>query len=215
MNRWITLGRKGLNAKENFPKEKFVHAYTDGSSDKTNINGGSSVFLAAPDNTPLQCKFGARNTASNFTCELRAILEALNMYKGLPITKQAEGLKVFCESKAAFEAITKGHSSITHEIIPGFQNLHAINKTRTLQWIPAHFEIAGNENADKLAKETRNLNTHNHSVSLLDANAAAKSKLREKSIQAKHQLCEINAERLITKTIIRLRTGLYRGMKIN
>ena len=88
------------------------------------------------------------------------------MYKTLPTTKQAEGLVVFCDSKAALMTITKGHSSITHEIISGLQDLQAINKNCTLQWIPAHAEIAGNENADKLAKESRNLNTNNNSVKM-------------------------------------------------
>ena len=40
-------------------------------------------------------------------------------YKTLPTTKQAEGLVVFWDSKAALMAITKGHSSITHVIISG------------------------------------------------------------------------------------------------
>ena len=77
---------------------------------------------------PHQGKSGAGNIASNFTCELRAILEALNIYKALPTTKEAEGLVVFCDSKAALMAITKGHSSITPEIISGLQDLQAINK---------------------------------------------------------------------------------------
>ena len=85
------IRKKGLNIIENFPKEKYVHAYTDGSSDKTITNGGSGVFLTTLDNTPHQGNFGAGNMDSNFTCELLAILEALNMYK-TPTTKQAEGL---------------------------------------------------------------------------------------------------------------------------
>ena len=101
---------------------------------------------------------------------------------------------VFCDSKVALMTITKGHSSITHEIISGLQDLQAINKNCILQWIPAHVEIAGNENADKFAKESRNLNTNNNRVYLQDANAMAKSNLREKSVQAKNQLCEINAD---------------------
>ena len=136
------------------------------------------------------------------------------MYKAFPTTKQAEGLMVFCDSKAALQAVTKGHSSIVHQNISGLQDLQAINKTCILQWIPAHFEIARNENADKLVKGSINLNPNKNSVSLQDANAEAKSKLRKKSIQAKDQLCEINADRLITIIIIRLRTGHYRGMKI-
>ena len=45
--------------------------------------------------------------------------------------------------------------------------------------------------------------SNNNSVSLQDANAITISKLREKSIQAKHKLCEINADRLIPKSRLR------------
>ena len=55
------------------------------------------------------------------------------MHKALPTTKQAAGVVVFCDSKAALQAITKRQSSITHEIISDLQDLQAINKTCTLQ----------------------------------------------------------------------------------
>ncbi|GFW22571.1 uncharacterized protein TNCV_1478681 [Trichonephila clavipes] len=47
------------------------------------------------------------------------------------------------------------------------------------------------------------------------ANAVTNFKLREKSIPAKHQICNISRDRLIAKTIAGLRTGHYRGMKFD
>ncbi|GFY00521.1 RNase H domain-containing protein [Trichonephila clavipes] len=73
-----------------------------------------------------------------------------------------------------------------------------------------------NQNADKLAKEARNLNNDNFvNITSLDANTVANLKLKEKSIPVKHQICNINGDRLITKTIPSLRTGHYRGMKFD
>ncbi|GFV45841.1 uncharacterized protein TNCV_2322011 [Trichonephila clavipes] len=48
-----------------------------------------------------------------------------------------------------------------------------------------------------------------------DANAVANFKLREKSIPAKHQIFNIRGDSPITKTIARLRTGHYIGMKFD
>ncbi|GFW96427.1 uncharacterized protein TNCV_4357501 [Trichonephila clavipes] len=48
-----------------------------------------------------------------------------------------------------------------------------------------------------------------------DANAVTNFKLKEKSIPAKHQICNISRDRLIAKTIAGLRTGHYRGMKFD
>ncbi|GFW18290.1 hypothetical protein TNCV_4008291 [Trichonephila clavipes] len=77
----------------------------------------------------------------------------------------------------------------------------------------AHVYITGNDNADKLTKEARNLNKDNFvNIILLDVNTVADFKLREESIPVKHQ---ISGDRLITKTIGRRRTGHYRGMKFD
>ncbi|GFX29018.1 RNase H domain-containing protein [Trichonephila clavipes] len=86
-----------------------------------------------------------------------------------------------------------------------------LDKICFLQWLPAHVDIAANESADRLAKEARNLNNDNFvNITLLDANAVANFKLREK-----YQICNISGNRLITITIARLRTGHYRGMKFD
>ncbi|GFT14554.1 RNase H domain-containing protein [Trichonephila clavipes] len=75
---------------------------------------------------------------------------------------------------------------------------------------------AGNQSADRLAKEARNLNYYRFvNITLLDANAVANFKLREKSIPVNHQICDISGDRLTTKAIARLRTGHYRGMKLD
>ncbi|GFU70437.1 RNase H domain-containing protein [Trichonephila clavipes] len=66
----------------------------------------------------------------------------------------------------------------------------------------------------KLVKEARNLNHDNFvNVTLLDPNAVTSFKWREKSIPVKLQICNISGDRLITKTIARLRTDPHRGMQ--
>ena len=61
-----------------------VHVYTDNSSDKTIINGGSGVFLTTVNGTTHQCMNGGGNKASNFTYELQAIVQALDIAKSSP-----------------------------------------------------------------------------------------------------------------------------------
>ncbi|GFV55454.1 uncharacterized protein TNCV_3776411 [Trichonephila clavipes] len=64
------------------------------------------------------------------------------------------------------------------------------------------------------SKEGRNLNNDNFvNGTVSDANAVINFKLREKSIPVKHQIFNISGDRLIAKTIARLRTGHHEGMK--
>ncbi|GFX31338.1 uncharacterized protein TNCV_2061561 [Trichonephila clavipes] len=80
-----------------------------------------------------------------------------------------------------------------------------------------HASFVESESAKNALNEVRNLNNDNLvNVTLADANAVANFKLREITILAKRQLCNIlSGDRLITKTIARLRIGHYRGMKID
>ncbi|GFY01410.1 RNase H domain-containing protein [Trichonephila clavipes] len=118
--------------------------------------------------------------------------------------------------KQLLQAILNGGSWIIEEICFRLFKLQELDKVYFLQWLPAHIDITGIENADKLTKEARNLNNDNFvNVTLLDANAVTKFKLKEKSIPVKHQIFNISGDRLITKTIARLRTGHHRGMKFD
>ena len=85
-----------------------------------------------------------------------------------------------------------------------------------LKWLPVHVSIEGNEKADKLTKKARNNNnSKNKNTTLIDPNAIADFKLREKLYPTKNQICKINADRLINKTIVKLRMGLHREIRID
>ncbi|GFW97879.1 hypothetical protein TNCV_1426421 [Trichonephila clavipes] len=80
----------------------------DGSSIETFSNGASGVFMTTPSDGTYQQVFGAGAIASCFTCEPRAIIEALDLYETLPILEQVKGLVIFCDSKAVLWAILYG-----------------------------------------------------------------------------------------------------------
>ncbi|GFV26284.1 hypothetical protein TNCV_4586231 [Trichonephila clavipes] len=74
-------------------------------------------------------------------------------------------------SKSAIEAIRNGETNISCDIITVLEQLHSKRKSCILQWITAHVNIEGNECADSLAKEARDIEHKCTTITLDDANA--------------------------------------------
>ncbi|GFS91139.1 hypothetical protein NPIL_549651 [Nephila pilipes] len=75
------------------------------SSDETILKGGAGMHTTVLDDTTDLTSYGVGNIASNFSCKLTAIQEALREYVNLNDTDRARGLVIYCDSKAALEAI--------------------------------------------------------------------------------------------------------------
>ena len=82
--------------------------------------------------------------------------------------------------------------------------------------MPAYVGIDENETADTLTKEARKLNNDKlpYVATLKVINAVAKSKLKNKALKLKHQICELNTSRILANILTRLRTCDLRGKKI-
>ncbi|GFX67736.1 RNase H domain-containing protein [Trichonephila clavipes] len=206
---------KGLETIAILSQDNFAIAYTDGSSDRSLSNGGAGIILLLPDGNNYKHKINTGIIASNFTSELVAIREALILYQQNPhVIDSTEGLVIFSDSKSAIEAIRNGETNISCDITL-LEQLHNKRKSCILQWIPAHVNIEGNECADSLAKEARDIEHKCTTITLDDANAVAK-KHRIMNHTFKNPLVtEFDCPRIITSTIARLRTEHLMGMKIH
>ncbi|GFW22245.1 RNase H domain-containing protein [Trichonephila clavipes] len=168
-----------------------------------------------PDGNNYKHKINTGIIASNFTSELVAIREALLLYQQSPhVIDSTEGLVIFSDSKSAIEAIRNGETNISCDIITLLEQLHNKRKSCILQWIPAHVNIEGNECADSLAKEARDIEHKCTTITLDDANAVAKHRIMNHTFK-KPLVTEFDCPRIITSTIARLRTEHLKGMKIH
>ncbi|XP_055941724.1 ribonuclease H1-like [Argiope bruennichi] len=147
------LLQKGEDTVHSLSSENNAIVYTDGSSDIDFNRGGAGISIIYPSGYNIKLKIPTGQIASNFTNELIAIKEALTHFRSHSLNDSIKEIVIFSDSKSALEAIHNGKTTITQEMNA---LLHLLNIPCTLQRIPAHVGIEGNECADALAKEARN-----------------------------------------------------------
>ena len=126
--------------------------YTDGTVDPETETSGSAVTSAN-----FSACWRTSNKASTMQTELVAIKQALTY------TKDNENgpVVIHCDSKSAMQALQQTKIKENRNLITSIHVLikHHHNQDRhiTFNWIPSHIGIPGNEEADRLAKQTNRM----------------------------------------------------------
>jgi ribonuclease HI len=120
--------------------------YTDGPATPGEGNAGAGVYSDI-----FQQAWPAGKNGSNYDGKIKAIREALVKIKEMQIPKTV----ILSDSKAAIQSIVSKEERDTEtlECKRLLVWLHNRNEHVTLQWVPAHCNIHGNGEADRLAKE--------------------------------------------------------------
>ena len=134
-----------------------IHAYTDESAFKATINAGFGILLKYPDGSSSEYSDSCGTNCSNYEAEKIAIKTAIQLiHQRFELSESNPTyVIIFSDAKSALEALQNPphQDQITSEIALGISNLIAAHAVHvTLQWIPGHCNISGNEKADKLAK---------------------------------------------------------------
>ncbi|KAI5717804.1 hypothetical protein M8J77_011529 [Diaphorina citri] len=132
-----------------YPADQWTHIYTDGSMQNPEQGAGAGVTSEL-----FSFYKGLGPFTTNFDGETEAIKIAVQQL--LYRTNNFSKAVILSDSKAAIEAIANTDETPTKqikEIRDIIKQLKCLRKQITLQWIPAHCGIHGNESADKLAKK--------------------------------------------------------------
>ena len=127
--------------------------FSDGSKDKV-LGSGAGVFSFSP---PIEASFKLPKEFQIYSCELYAILKALEIIEQLQVVKAV----IFSDSYSSLHSLSKQGLNSTMPILAvcireKIYKLVSEGKVVKLVWIPSHTNIAGNDRADYLAKQALN-----------------------------------------------------------
>ena len=191
---------------EEYNASQWTHVYTDGSADAAIKNGGSGIFIRHPDGRTLSRSVPAGRQSSNYRAEINALHEAARLSSA---DNPPSHIVFLTDCRSAIQSLQSPSEQMERDTLHLLSDLSQRTKV-TVQWIRAHCGLAGNDEADRLAKSGSRLEQENQPVSYKEAKTLVKRHYRihwEKTHNHPSDDQMPHLQRKQQTTIFRLRTG--------
>ena len=195
-----------------YPKETWTHVYTDGSADQAVKNGGAGVHIRFPDGERLTKSISTGRRCTNFKAEACALLEATTSLNQVQTEKLSTSTVFLTDCSSLLQSL-QGTGS-RNKILKDIRDQLALLSPKTaptLQWIPSHCGISGNEAADRLAKTGSDMTQEEGTASYAEQKQLLKTafhnKWKERLLFENETDSTAGLSRAQQVTIFRLRTG--------
>ena len=192
---------------QRYPKAVWTRIYTDGSSDAAVKNGGSGVYCCYPDGHTLSKSLPAGALSTNYRAELTALHEAARLVHD--DVRAPSHIVFLTDCMSTLQSLQSPKEQLerhTQRLLCGLSQRMKV----AVQWIPAHCGLAGNEEADRLAKSGSRLEQPLHPASYREAKTLIKRHFQTQWTDQHNPPSDdqmIHLRRHEQTTIFRLRTG--------
>ncbi|KAK7095978.1 hypothetical protein V1264_005326 [Littorina saxatilis] len=191
-----------------YPEEQWTHVYTDGSAAEATRDGGGGVYIRY-NHGEAHITLATGKYSTNFKAETEAIRKAAEEIKAnLPRTKSK--VVIFTDALSVLSALHNPRKKDLNELAAVLVSFTADTEL-TLQWVPAHCGIHGNEQADSLANKGSQLEQEDRQVSYSEEKtvikALSKKKWKQQHPNFNQSDCYYQLSKRDQVTRFRLRTG--------
>ena len=157
----------------NYPPESWIRIYTDGSAENAVKNGGGGIFIQYPEGTEEKISTPTGLLSTNYKAETVALEKAA---KHMSQTVQSHhNIVLLSDALSVLQSLKRNQEKDNNSLIRALADLSA-NHTVTLQWIPSHCDLYGNEMADHLAKEGSKLPQNDRYTTFNEVKSIIKAK---------------------------------------
>ena len=159
----MSLMLENVNTK--YLEDQWTRAYTDGSSAEASRERGGGVYIRYKDEKA-HITIATGKYSTKFKAQAEALKKAaVEIRDNLPQTKP--NMVIFTDALSVLSKLQNPHQKDLNKVETDLADLTA-QTNLTLQWIPAHYGIQGNERADRPAKEGGQLDQEDRYTSYTD-----------------------------------------------